>query len=220
MVLVGFAEQWALARQPGPSTCPHCWSPWRVVLTAWVSIQGQVKNLPPGPLSQEHPSGTSPYASHFKMGPSQPEPLSQEHPSATSPSPHFQMGPSQPEPLLGLGGGAAGNWEGCSCLAQALSLVVGEERREGRLAAGVPAALHVRQCRVRGLGSVSGGAVLEPAESAPPGNLLGRLQTPPSRLLNPEALGAGSASCFLTPPGDSGAVQRGLREGTFEIHFG
>lgn len=122
----------------------------RVVLTAWVSICGQVKNLPPGPLSQEHSSATSPYASHFKIG------------------------PSQPEPLPGVGrGGAARLGRGAPCLAQALSLRwVGE--RGGR-AGWLQGCQQLVTC---GPGSVSGRAVLEPAESAPPGNLLGRLPDP------------------------------------------
>lgn len=128
----------------------------RVLLTAWVSIHGQVKNLPPGPLSQEHSSATSPYASHFKIG------------------------PSQPEPLPGLGhGGAARPGRGAPCLAQALSLRwVGERGGRAGWLQGCQQLVTCAQCRVRGPGSVSGRAVLEPAESAPPGNLLGQLPGP------------------------------------------
>lgn len=158
MVLVGFAEQWALAAAARPFPLVHTAESHRarVVLTAWVSIQGQVKNLPPGPLSQEHPSATSPYASHFKMG------------------------PSQPEPLPGLGrGGAAGLGRGAPCLAQALSLRwVGERGGRAGWLQGCQQLVTCAQCGVRGLGSVSGRAVLEPAESAPPGNLLGWLPDP------------------------------------------
>ena len=112
-------------RQPLPLVLAAASHRALVVLTAWVSIHGQVKNLPPGPLSQEHSSATSPYASHFKIG------------------------PSQPEPLPGLGhGGAARPGRGAPCLAQALSLRwVGERGGRAGWLQGCQQLVTCAQCR-------------------------------------------------------------------------
>lgn len=62
--------------------------------------------------------------------------------------PHFRMGPSQPEPLPGLGRGGAAGLGGCSLRGAGFGFEVGGWKgREGRLAAGVPAARHLRPVR-------------------------------------------------------------------------